>query len=52
MTKDTRLINSVMSEDLIKRVDDFRFGNRFNSRAEAMRFLMEWSLDKGAEKED
>lgn len=40
-----------MAEDLIKRVDDFRFKNRFNSRADAMRFLMEWALDKGAKKE-
>ena len=40
-----------MSEELIKRVDDFRFKNRFDSRAEAMRFLMEWALKHGAKKE-
>lgn len=48
MEKKSRLINLMMSEELIKRVDDFRFENRFNTRAEAMRFLMEWALDNGA----
>lgn len=50
MEKETRLINVMMSEQLIKRVDDFRFKNRCNSRAEAMRFLMEWALEHGAKK--
>ena len=50
MEKKSRLINLMMSEELIKRVDDFRFENRFNTRAEAMRFLMEWALDHGAKR--
>jgi metal-responsive CopG/Arc/MetJ family transcriptional regulator len=40
-----------MPEELIERVDDFRFENRFDTRAETMRFLMEWALDNGAKKE-
>jgi Arc/MetJ-type ribon-helix-helix transcriptional regulator len=46
-----RLINVHMPEELIERVDDFRFENRFDTRAETMRFLMEWALDNGAKKE-
>ena len=34
----------VMEEDLLKRIDDFRFGNRINSRSEAIRRLIEEGL--------
>ena len=34
----------VMKEDLIRRIDDFRFGNRINSRSEAIRLLIEGGL--------
>jgi len=34
----------VMTEDLIKRIDDFRFENRINSRSEAIRRLIEKGL--------
>ncbi len=34
----------VMEEDLLKRIDDFRFDNRINSRSEAIRRLIEEGL--------
>jgi hypothetical protein len=34
----------VMEEDLLKRIDDFRFENRINSRSEAIRRLIEEGL--------
>jgi metal-responsive CopG/Arc/MetJ family transcriptional regulator len=34
----------VADEKLIERLDDFRFGNRVNSRSEAIRILLEKGL--------
>jgi hypothetical protein len=34
----------VMEDDLLTRIDDFRFGNRINSRSEAIRRLIEEGL--------
>ena len=34
----------VMEEDLLNRIDDFRFENRINSRSEAIRRLIEEGL--------
>ena len=36
----------VASEALLKRLDDFRFENRVNSRSEAIRLLLEEALKK------
>lgn len=33
-----------MEEDLLKRIDDYRFDNRINSRSEAIRRLIEEGL--------
>jgi metal-responsive CopG/Arc/MetJ family transcriptional regulator len=35
-----------MEEDLLKRIDDYRFENRINSRSEAIRRLIEEGLKK------
>lgn len=35
----------VMEENLLKRIDDFRFENRVNSRSEAIRQLIEAGLE-------
>jgi hypothetical protein len=32
--------------DLLKRIDDFRFDNRFESRSEAIRWLLDFALKK------
>jgi len=42
-TKKPKII-FVMEDDLIKRIDDFRFDNRINSRSEAVRQLIEAGL--------
>ena len=36
----------VADDELIKRIDDFRFNNRINSRAEAIRRLLDEALKK------
>jgi metal-responsive CopG/Arc/MetJ family transcriptional regulator len=38
----------VMEDNLLKRIDDFRFDNRINSRSEAIRRLLEEALEKYA----
>lgn len=50
MNKETQMIHMIIPKDLLKRIDDYRFENRYESRAEAMRFLMEWALNNEAKK--
>lgn len=38
----------VADEELLKRIDDYRFANRINSRSEAIRKLIEQSLSKNS----
>lgn len=33
-----------ISKDLMERIDNYRFDARFQARAEAVRFLLEWAL--------
>lgn len=40
----------VMEENLLTRIDDFRFENRVNSRSEAIRQLIEAGLEAAAKK--
>lgn len=35
-----------LDEDLLKRIDDYRFENRISTRSEAMRRLLKHALDK------
>ena len=42
------LINLVMDPKLVERIDDFRFANRFPSRAAAIKWLLNWALDQRA----
>ena len=44
MTNDKPLIHVVMDPALIDRIDDYRFANRFPSRSDAIRWLIEWAL--------
>jgi metal-responsive CopG/Arc/MetJ family transcriptional regulator len=37
-------VNVLFDDNLMKRVDDFRFKNRFPSRTEAIRWLLNWAL--------
>ena len=42
------LLTLVINKKLLKEIDEFRFDNRFQSRAEAIRWLLEWALNQGA----
>lgn len=38
------ILNFVIEPELLKRIDDFRFKQRFESRAGAIKWLLEWAL--------
>jgi metal-responsive CopG/Arc/MetJ family transcriptional regulator len=40
------ILNFAVDEDLMERLDDFRFDNRINSRSEAIRRLINEALKK------
>lgn len=44
MPTEKPIINFVVDDELLKRIDDFRFENRINSRSEAIRRLIEEGL--------
>ena len=46
MPTDKPKVLITMDNDLLERVDDFRFENRINSRSEAIRRLIKESLKK------
>lgn len=41
-----QMIHMRLDSALLRRLDDFRFKNRFESRSEAARWLMAWALDQ------
>ena len=40
------LLNFLVEPELLKRLDDFRYKNRFPSRAAAIKWLLTWALDQ------
>jgi hypothetical protein len=46
MGTDKPLLNFVIEPELLKRVDDFRYKNRFPTRAAAIKWLLAWALDQ------
>jgi hypothetical protein len=44
MASDKPLLNFYVDCDLLKRLDDFRFKNRFESRAAAIKWLLDWAM--------
>ena len=42
--EDKTILNFVATKEFIEKIDDYRFKHRFNTRAEAIRFLIEWAL--------
>jgi len=46
---DSRLLNFVVSEELLARIDDFRFQWRFQSRAAAIKWLLDWAIRQAPE---
>lgn len=43
---DKPLLNFLIEPELLKRLDDFRFKHRFDSRAAAIKWLLAWALDQ------
>jgi metal-responsive CopG/Arc/MetJ family transcriptional regulator len=39
-----QLLHMRYDDQLLRRVDDFRFKHRFESRSEAVRWLLDWAL--------
>lgn len=44
MPSDKPFLSFVVEPDLLKRLDDFRFANRFESRAQAIKWLLDAGL--------
>lgn len=49
MPADKTMVTTLMERDLLERIDDFRFGKRFKSRAATMKYLMDWALARNPE---
>jgi len=41
-----QMLTFFIDTELLDRIDDFRFDNRFPTRAGAIRWLLEWALRK------
>jgi hypothetical protein len=41
-----QMIHMRMEQSILKRLDDFRFKHRFESRSDAARWLLNWALDQ------
>lgn len=48
-TDDKQMLTFVIDLDLLGRIDDFRYDNRFPTRAGAIRWLLEWALKRSPE---
>jgi hypothetical protein len=44
MPTNKTLLNFVVDDSLLKRIEDFRFKNRFPTRAAAIKYLLDWGL--------
>lgn len=44
--KEKQYVNILFDDETLKRIDDFRFKNRFPSRNETVRWLLTWALDQ------
>lgn len=42
--KPTKQVLLRLEKDLFRKIEDFRFNNRFESRTEALRWLLEFAL--------
>jgi hypothetical protein len=53
MGSEKPFLSFVIEPEFLKRIDDFRFKHRFESRAAAIKWLIGWALDqKPAVKQD
>src|ERR1022692_4812158 len=44
MTINKTLLNFIVDDGLLKRIEDFRYKNRFPTRAAAIKWLLDWAL--------
>ena len=44
MSINRTLLNFIVDDSLLKRIEDFRFRNRFPTRAAAIKWLLDWAL--------
>ena len=42
---DTSLVHVRLDEELLERINNFRFENRFEDRTRAIRWLLKWALN-------
>ena len=45
MPSEKPFLSFIISEELLKEIDNFRFANHFQSRAAAVKWLLEWGLE-------
>jgi hypothetical protein len=48
MPSEKPFLHFVIEPELLKRIDDFRFKQRFETRAAAIKWLLTWALDQKA----
>jgi hypothetical protein len=46
MSSDKPFLSFLVEPELLKKLDDFRFKNRFESRAAAIKWLLDWALSQ------
>ena len=49
MAGDRKQIHVLLDEILLRQLEDYRFAHRFQSRTDAIRWLLEWSLGRNPE---
>ncbi len=48
---DKHMLNLAIPGKLLKAIDEYRFKHKFNTRSEAIRYLVEYALSKNPERE-
>ncbi len=43
-------LSFIIDTELLNKIDDFQFKNRFTSRAAAIKWLLEWALSQNPKK--
>ena len=46
MAEEKQPVHMLFEKDLLSRIDDFRFKQRFESRTDAIKWLLTWALDQ------
>lgn len=49
MSSQKPFLSFVIDVELLKKLDDFQFKNRFKSRAAAIKWLLDWALKQNPE---